>query len=107
MDPFGGASDLAKGVLRTPVDPRQSFDDDPLRMMRAVRFLLRNGFSIEANTAEAIVDMADRLDIVSAERIRDEITKMLLSDRPRKGLEALVESGIAQACSSGDSSFTA
>ena len=96
VDPFGGASDLAKGVLRTPVDPRQSFDDDPLRMMRAVRFVAQLGFSIEANTAEAIVDMADRLDIVSAERIRDEITKMLLSDRPRKGLEALVESGIAQ-----------
>ncbi|EFH28064.1 tRNA nucleotidyltransferase/poly(A) polymerase [Gardnerella vaginalis AMD] len=96
VDPFGGASDLAKGVLRTPVDPRQSFDDDPLRMMRAIRFVAQLGFSIEANTAEAIVDMADRLDIVSAERIRDEITKMLLSDRPRKGLEALVESGIAQ-----------
>ena len=96
VDPFGGANDLAKGVLRTPVDPRQSFDDDPLRMMRAVRFVAQLGFSIETNTAEAIVDMTDRLDIVSAERIRDEITKLLLSDRPRKGLEALVESGIAQ-----------
>ena len=96
VDPFGGANDLAKGVLRTPVDPRQSFDDDPLRMMRAVRFVAQLGFSIETNTAEAIVDMTDRLDIVSAERIRDEIIKLLLSDRPRKGLEALVESGIAQ-----------
>ncbi|EIK84156.1 tRNA nucleotidyltransferase [Gardnerella vaginalis 1500E] len=96
VDPFGGASDLAKGVLRTPVDPRQSFDDDPLRMMRAVRFVAQLGFTIETNTAEAIVDMVDRLDIVSAERIRDEITKLLLSDRPRKGLEALVESGIAK-----------
>ena len=96
VDPFGGVNDLAKGVLRTPVDPRQSFDDDPLRMMRAVRFVAQLGFSIETNTAEAIVDMTDRLDIVSVERIRDEITKLLLSDRPRKGLEALVESGIAQ-----------
>ena len=96
VDPFGGASDLAKGVLRTPVDPRQSFDDDPLRMMRAVRFVAQLGFTIETNTAEAIVDMADRLTIVSAERIRDEITKLLLSDRPRQGLEALVESGIAK-----------
>ncbi|MFW0902278.1 CCA tRNA nucleotidyltransferase [Gardnerella sp. Marseille-QA0894] len=96
VDPFGGASDLAKGVLRTPVDPRQSFDDDPLRMMRAVRFVAQLGFTIETNTAEAIVDMVERLDIVSAERIRDEITKLLLSDRPRKGLEALVESGIAK-----------
>lgn len=96
VDPFGGASDLAKGVLRTPVDPRQSFDDDPLRMMRAVRFVAQLGFTIETNTAEAIVDMTDRLTIVSAERIRDEITKLLLSDRPRQGLEALVESGIAK-----------
>lgn len=96
VDPFGGASDLAKGVLRTPVDPRQSFGDDPLRMMRAVRFVAQLGFTIETNTAEAIVDMADRLTIVSAERIRDEITKLLLSDRPRQGLEALVESGIAK-----------
>ena len=95
VDPFGGANDLAKGILRTPVDPRQSFDDDPLRMMRAVRFVAQLGFTIEANTAEAILDMVSRLDIVSAERVRDEITKMLLSANPRAGIEAMVESGIA------------
>ena len=96
VDPFGGANDLAKGVLRTPVDPRQSFDDDPLRMMRAVRFVAQLGFRIEPETAEAICAMTDRIDIVSAERVRDELTKLLLSDRPRAGIEALVESGLAE-----------
>ena len=90
-----GANDLAKGVLRTPVDPRQSFDDDPLRMMRAVRFVAQLGFSIEPETAEAMYDMTDRIRIVSAERVRDELVKTLLSDRPRAGIEALVESGLA------------
>ena len=95
VDPFGGANDLAKGVLRTPVDPRQSFDDDPLRMMRAVRFVAQLGFGIEPGTAEALADMTERIRIVSAERVRDELTKLLLSDRPRAGVEALVESGLA------------
>lgn len=95
VDPFGGTNDLAKGVLRTPVDPRQSFDDDPLRMMRAVRFVAQLGFSIELETAEAMYDMTDRIRIVSAERVRDELVKTLLSDRPRAGIEALVESGLA------------
>ncbi|RSX54523.1 RNA nucleotidyltransferase [Bifidobacterium dolichotidis] len=95
VDPFGGANDLNKKVLRTPVDPRQSFDDDPLRMMRAVRFVAQLGFHIAPETAEAMTDMVDRINIVSAERVRDELTKLLLSDRPRLGLEAFVESGLA------------
>lgn len=95
VDPFGGANDLSRGVLRTPVDPRQSFDDDPLRMMRAVRFVAQLGFSIEPETAEAICDMGERLSIVSAERVRDELVKLLLSERPREGIEAFVESGLA------------
>ena len=95
VDPFGGANDLVKGVLRTPVNPRQSFDDDPLRMMRAVRFVAQLGFRIEPETAEALSDMVERIDIVSAERVRDELTKLLLSDRPRAGIEALVDSGLA------------
>ncbi|MDN6485054.1 MAG: CCA tRNA nucleotidyltransferase [Bifidobacterium mongoliense] len=95
VDPFGGAADLAKGVLRTPVDPRQSFEDDPLRMMRAIRFVAQLGFTIAPDTAVAISDMKDRITIVSAERVRDELTKMLLTDRPRTGIESLVDSGLA------------
>jgi poly(A) polymerase len=95
VDPFGGAADLAKGVLRTPVDPRQSFEDDPLRMMRAIRFVAQLGFTIAPDTAVAISDMKDRITIVSAERVRDELTKMLLTDRPRAGIESLVDSGLA------------
>ncbi|WP_026647627.1 CCA tRNA nucleotidyltransferase [Bifidobacterium minimum] len=95
VDPFHGASDLANGVLRTPIDPRRSFDDDPLRMMRAVRFVAQLGFHIEPETAEAITGMTDRISIVSAERVRDELVKMLLSDRPREGVEALTDSGLA------------
>ncbi|BDR53877.1 CCA tRNA nucleotidyltransferase [Bombiscardovia nodaiensis] len=95
VDPFGGASDLAKQVLRTPVDPRQSFDDDPLRMMRAVRFVAQLGFRIAPETAEALSDMTERITIVSAERVRDELTKLLLSEHPHEGVEALVDSGLA------------
>ncbi|OXN00080.1 CCA tRNA nucleotidyltransferase [Bifidobacterium vansinderenii] len=95
VDPFGGANDINKKILRTPVDPRQSFDDDPLRMMRAVRFVAQLGFRIEPETAEAITAMVDRIEIVSAERVRDELTKLLMSDDPHAGIEALVESGLA------------
>lgn len=95
VDPFGGASDLNAHLLRTPVDPYQSFDDDPLRMMRAVRFVAQLGFDIEASAAEAIMDMADRISIVSAERVRDELTKLMLADDPAKGIDALVDSGLA------------
>ena len=95
VDPFGGAGDIAKKVLRTPVSPQQSFDDDPLRMMRAVRFVAQLGFHIAPDTAEAIEQMAGRISIVSAERVRDELTKLLLSANPREGLEALVDSGLA------------
>ncbi|RBP99677.1 CCA tRNA nucleotidyltransferase [Bifidobacterium xylocopae] len=95
VDPFGGASDLSKRVLRTPVDPRQSFDDDPLRMMRAVRFVAQLGFRIAPETAEALAAMTDRIGIVSAERVRDELSKLLLSEHARAGVEALVDSGLA------------
>ena len=95
VDPFDGQADLDKGLLRTPVDPRQSFDDDPLRMMRAIRFVAQLGFDIEAETAEAIYDMAPRLEIVSAERVRDELTKLLLAKYPSDGIDELVDSGIA------------
>ncbi|MGY5766087.1 CCA tRNA nucleotidyltransferase [Brachybacterium sp. DNPG3] len=95
VDPFDGLSDLAKGVLRTPVAPEQSFDDDPLRMMRAVRFVAQLDIRIEPLTAAAIADLAERITIVSAERVREELTKLLLGVAPRRGLELMVELGLA------------
>ena len=95
VDPFDGMSDLEECTIRTPCDPDVTFSDDPLRMMRAVRFVAQLGFRIEPETAEALSDMVDRIEIVSAERVRDELVKLLLSDRPRAGIEALVDSGLA------------
>jgi poly(A) polymerase len=94
VDPFNGLTDLNAKVLRTPIDPTKSFDDDPLRMLRAVRFVASLGFRIDGETAAAILQMRDRLEIVSKERIRDEFVKLILSDNPVVGLEALVESGM-------------
>lgn len=96
VDPFDGLADLAAGVLRTPIDPRRSFDDDPLRMMRAARFVAQLGFRLDDAARAAIVDMAARIEIVSAERVRDELTKLLLAPHPRAGLEVLVETGLAE-----------
>ena len=95
VDPFDGLGDLARKVLRTPIDPRQSFDDDPLRMMRAARFVAQLGFRLDEDAHAAIVDMAPRIAIVSAERVRDELVKLLLSADPRAGLEVLVDTGLA------------
>lgn len=91
VDPFGGASDLSKGVLRTPVDPRQSFDDDPLRMMRAVRFVAQLGFRIAPDAGRGdYLDARPHRPSYPPSRVRDELTKLLLSDRPaRRPLEAL------------------
>lgn len=95
VDPFDGRRDIERKILRTPVAPEQSFDDDPLRMMRAVRFVAQLDFKIGLDTADALSQMAERIEIVSAERVRDELCKLLLSDHPREGLEALVDSGLA------------
>ncbi|MDO5644706.1 MAG: CCA tRNA nucleotidyltransferase [Dermabacter sp.] len=95
VDPFGGLYDLATGVLRTPVAPEQSFSDDPLRMLRAVRFVSQLGFSIEAETAQAIRALAGRLEIVSAERVREELVKLIVGAHPRAALEQMVELGLA------------
>ncbi|CAL8968235.1 CCA-adding enzyme [Cellulomonas sp. T2.31MG-18] len=95
VDPFDGLGDLARRVLRTPVDPEQSFDDDPLRMMRAARFVAQLGFGVDDAALAATVAMAERLSIVSAERVRDELVKLLLSDHPREGLQVLVGTGLA------------
>ncbi|WP_265523707.1 CCA tRNA nucleotidyltransferase [Oerskovia flava] len=95
VDPFDGLSDLARQVLRTPIAPERSFDDDPLRMMRAARFAAQLGFAVDGGTLAALVAMAARIEIVSAERVRDELVKLLLSASPRAGLEVLVDTGLA------------
>jgi poly(A) polymerase len=95
VDPFDGLTDLAAGVLRTPIAPERSFDDDPLRMLRAARFAAQLGFAVEPGTRAAIEQMASRLDIVSAERVQAELTKLLCAASPREGLRVLVDTGMA------------
>jgi poly(A) polymerase len=96
IDPHGGLVDLAGRVLRTPGTPEESFSDDPLRMMRAARFAAQLDFDVAPEVVAAMKEMAGRLGIVSAERVRDELNKMILSARPRKGLTLLVETGLAE-----------
>ncbi len=95
-DPFGGIVDLAHQVLRTPGRPEDSFSDDPLRMMRAARFAAQLGFTVAPEVQEAMAGMADRISIVSAERVRDELVKLLLARDPVRGLRLLVETGLAE-----------
>jgi poly(A) polymerase len=95
-DPYGGLADLSAGVLRTPGTPEQSFSDDPLRMMRAARFASQLSFRPAPEVVAAMTAMADRITIISAERVRDELSKLLLTERPRVGLQLLVATGIAQ-----------
>lgn len=97
VDPCGGLPDLEAGILRTPVSAEQSFDDDPLRIMRAARFAAQLGFDVEPDVMDAMSQMAERLEIVSAERIRAELERLLLARWPRRGLELLVHTGVAQA----------
>jgi poly(A) polymerase len=95
IDPHGGLGDLARRQLRTPGAPEASFSDDPLRMMRAARFAAQLGFEVAADVLVAMNEMADRISIVSAERVRDELNKLLLSAHPREGIRLLVETGLA------------
>ncbi len=95
VDPFDGALDLARGVLRTPLGPDVSFSDDPLRMLRAARFIARYGLKPEPSLTSAVTEMASRLEIVSAERIRDELDKLIVVDHPADGLWFLVDTGLA------------
>ncbi|MDT0378955.1 CCA tRNA nucleotidyltransferase [Streptomyces sp. DSM 42041] len=95
IDPHGGLEDLAHRVLRTPGTPQESFSDDPLRMMRAVRFAAQLDFTVAEEVVEAMTAMADRIEIVSAERVREEFNKLVLSPEPRKGLRLLVATGLA------------
>ncbi|MGA0567760.1 CCA tRNA nucleotidyltransferase [Rathayibacter sp. KR2-224] len=96
VDPSNGVDDLLGRVLRTPISPEVSFGDDPLRMLRAARFASQLGFAVSDDTVAAMREMADRIEIVSAERIRDELIKLMSSDDPRAGLELLVETGLAE-----------
>jgi poly(A) polymerase len=96
IDPHGGLEDLAARVLRTPGTPEESFSDDPLRMMRAARFAAQLDFTVAPEVVTAMSEMAGRIEIVSAERVRDELNKLLLSAHPRKGLTLLVDTGLAE-----------
>ncbi|GAA1863594.1 CCA tRNA nucleotidyltransferase [Myceligenerans crystallogenes] len=95
VDPFDGLADLARKVLRTPIAPERSFDDDPLRMMRAARFAAQLSFHVEPGTLAAVVALASRIEIVSAERVQAEFSKLVLAPNPRAGLEVLVDTGLA------------
>lgn len=94
IDPFDGKGDLERRIIRTPLDPHSTFSDDPLRMMRAIRFSTQLQFDILPETLDAIRDMADRLSIVSAERIIDELNKIILAERPSHGFDLLYQTGL-------------
>ena len=95
VDPFDGLKDLVDGIIRTPGRPEDSFSDDPLRMMRGARFASQLEFEIEPETFDAMRNMVDRIEIISAERVQAEFVKLMLGKNPRKGLEVLVDSGLA------------
>ena len=95
IDPFDGLADLAAGVLRTPLDPEASFSDDPLRMLRAARFIARFGLTPTRELTAAVHDGAERLSIVSAERIRDELCKLVVVPDPSAGLWFVHDTGLA------------
>jgi poly(A) polymerase len=95
VDLYGGLDDIAQRRIRTPMSPQQSFGDDPLRMLRAARFASQLGFVVDATVVAAMTEMAARLSIVSVERIREELTRLLLGSDPRAGLELLVDTGLA------------
>jgi len=95
VDLHGGLDDLAAGVLRTPGTPQASFGDDPLRMLRAARFAAQLGFRVAPDVVAAMREMSGRLEIVSVERVSEELSKLLCAARPRVGLELLVETGLA------------
>lgn len=96
VDLYGGVVDLATRVLRTPGTPEDSFSDDPLRMMRAARFAAQLGFEVAPEVVAAMTDMASRISIISAERVRDELVKLICAPYPRRGLALLVETGLAE-----------
>jgi len=94
LDPFGGLDDLANKIIRTPLEPGITFSDDPLRMMRAIRFATQLGFIIEDKTLEAITEQAERIKIVSMERVMDELNKIILSSKPSVGFKLMDKTGL-------------
>lgn len=96
VDPFNGLADLQDGIIATPLDPEVTFSDDPLRMMRCIRFATQLNFQIEGETFEALERMVDRIKIVSGERIKDELNKIILAPHPSIGFEYLQRSGLLQ-----------
>ena len=94
IDPFNGVEDLNNKIIRTPLDPLKTFSDDPLRMMRAIRFASQLGFVIETTTWLGIIESANRINIISQERITDELNKIILSPKPSVGFDLLYKSGL-------------
>jgi len=97
IDLYNGVEDIKNGIIKTPLDPLKTFDDDPLRIMRAIRFASRLNFKIEENTYKAIVSMKDRLkeaEVVSTERVTDEFLQILMTDKPSIGLDLMFKTGV-------------
>jgi poly(A) polymerase len=94
IDPFNGLVDLEKKIIRTPLEPDITYSDDPLRMMRAIRFASQLDFKIEPQSLKAIKDNCERLDIISKERIMDELNKIILCDKPSRGFNLLFSTGL-------------
>jgi len=94
IDPFGGVNDLQQQLIRTPLDPQQTFSDDPLRMMRAIRFASQLKFRIYPETLRSITENASRIKIVSQERVTDELNKIILSEKPSIGFKLLFDTGL-------------
>lgn len=96
IDPFNGVKDLENKTIRTPLEPGFTFSDDPLRMMRAIRFSTQLNFKIEANTLKAIAENKDRIKIVSKERIAEELNKIVMASKPSKGFKLLEKTGLLE-----------
>ncbi len=96
LDPFGGVIDLVAKRLKTPRDPRETFEDDPLRMLRAARFAAQLGFSVDVEALRAMQEKAPRIEIVSAERVVEELNKTILSEKPSVGFEILHDAGLLE-----------
>jgi len=96
VDPFGGVRDLHGSVLATPATPETSFSDDPLRMMRAARFAAQLGVAVHEDVRQAMTRMAERITMISAERVREELVKLICAAHPRAGIDLLVDTGLAE-----------